>query len=53
MRIKKVNSDATKLYETSQVKFKVVGNAREVQCLDGNNKMAEPSATHIMSLEIS
>ena len=31
MRIKKVKPDAIKPYETSQVKFKVVGNTREVQ----------------------
>ena len=37
MRIKKVNSDAIKLYETSQVKFKVAGNTREVQFTTGNN----------------
>ena len=37
MRIKKVNSDAIKLYETSQVKFKTAGNTREVQFTAGNN----------------
>lgn len=37
MRIKKVNSDAIKLYETSQVKFKMAGNIREVQFMAGNN----------------
>lgn len=29
MRIKKVNSDAIKLYQTSQIKFKTAGNTRE------------------------
>ena len=37
MRIKKVNPDAIKLYETSEVKFKVAGNTREVQFSAGNN----------------
>lgn len=37
MRIKKVNSDAIKLYETSQVKLKTAGNTREVQFMAGNN----------------
>ena len=37
MRIKKVNSDAIKLCETSQVKFKMAGNIREVQFMAGNN----------------
>lgn len=37
MQIKKVNSDAIKLYETSQVKFKTAGNTREVQFTAGNN----------------
>lgn len=37
MRIKKVNSDAIKLYETSQVKLKISGNTREVQFMAGNN----------------
>ena len=37
MQIKKANSDAIKLYENSQVKFKVAGNTREVQFTDGNN----------------
>lgn len=37
MRIKKVSSDAIKLYETSQVKFKTARNTREVQFTAGNN----------------
>lgn len=37
MRIKKVKPDVIKLYETSQVKFKVAGNIREVQFTAGNN----------------
>ena len=37
MQIKKVNSDAIKLYETSQVKLKTAGNLREVQLMAGNN----------------
>lgn len=37
MRIKKVSSDAIKLYETSQVKLKTAGNTREVQFTAGNN----------------
>jgi hypothetical protein len=37
MRIKKVNLDAIKLYETSQVKLKTAGNTREVQFMVGNN----------------
>ena len=37
MRIKKVNSDAIKLYETSMVKLKTAGNTREVQFMAGNN----------------
>ena len=37
MRIKKVNSDAIKLYETSQVKLKIAGDTREVQFTAGNN----------------
>lgn len=37
MKIKKVNSDAIKLYETSQVKLKTAGNLREVQFMAGNN----------------
>ena len=37
MRIRKVNSDAIKLYETSQVKLKTAGNTREVQFMAGNN----------------
>lgn len=35
--IKKVNPNAIKLYEISQVKFKVAGNTREVQFFAGNN----------------
>ena len=38
MRIKKVNSDAIKLYEASQVKLKTAGNTREVQFTSGNNE---------------
>ena len=37
MQIKKVNSDAIKRYETSQVKLKIAGNTREVQFMAGNN----------------
>ena len=37
MRIKKVNPDDIKLYETSQVKFKVAGNTREVHFTARNN----------------
>lgn len=37
MKIKKVNSDAIKLYENSQVKLKTAGNIREVQFMAGNN----------------
>lgn len=37
MRIKKVNPDAIKLYENSQVKLKTAGNTREVQFTAGNN----------------
>ena len=37
MQIKKVNSDAIKRYETSQVKLKIAGNTREVQFRAGNN----------------
>ena len=37
MCIKKVNSDAIKLYETSQVKLKIAGNIRKVQFTAGNN----------------
>ncbi len=37
MKIKKVNSDAIKLYETSMVKLKTAGNTREVQFMAGNN----------------
>lgn len=36
LRIKKVNPDAIKLYETSQVKLKTAGNTREVQFTAGN-----------------
>lgn len=37
MKVKKVNSDAIKLYETSMVKLKIAGNTREVQFMAGNN----------------
>ena len=37
MRIKKVNSDAIKLYDNTQVKLKTAGNIREVQFVAGNN----------------
>ena len=38
MRVRKVDSDAIKLYESSQVKFKTTGNIREVQFSAGVNK---------------
>ena len=37
MKIKKVNLDAIKLYETSRIKLKTVGNTREAQFMAGNN----------------
>ena len=37
MKIKKVNSDAIKLYEANMVKLKTAGNTREVQFMAGNN----------------
>lgn len=37
MRMKKVSSDAIKLYENTQVKLKTTGNTREVQFTAGNN----------------
>ena len=37
MRIKKVSSDAIKLYDNTQIKLKTVGNMREVQFMAGNN----------------
>ena len=43
LRINKVSSDAIKLYETSQVKFKTVGNTREVQFTVGNKECKEPN----------
>lgn len=38
MRVRKVDSDAIKLYESSQVKFKTTGTIREVQFSAGVNK---------------
>ena len=38
MRVRKVDSDAIKLYESSQVKFKTTGTIREVQLSAGVNK---------------
>ena len=38
MRVRKVDSDAIKLYESSQVKLKTAGNTRVVQFTAGNNK---------------
>ncbi len=38
MRVRKVDSDAIKLYESSQVKFKTTGIMREVQFSAGVNK---------------
>lgn len=40
MRVRKVDSDAIKLYESSQVKFKTTGTIREVQFSAGINKKA-------------
>lgn len=38
MRVSKVDSDAIKLYESSEVKFKTHGTMREVQFAAGDNK---------------
>lgn len=38
MRVRKVDSDAIKLYESSQVKFKMTGTIREVRFSAGVNK---------------
>lgn len=38
MRVSKVDSDAIKLYESSEVKFKTHGTMREDQSLAGVNK---------------
>ena len=38
MRVRKVDSDAIKLYESSQVKFKTTGTIREIQFSAGVNK---------------
>lgn len=38
MKIRKVNSELIKLYENTEVKFKIAGNTREVQFSAGVNK---------------
>lgn len=41
MRVRKVDSDAIKLYESSEVKFKTTGTMREVQFSAGVNISCE------------
>ena len=37
MKIRKVSSDAVKVYENAQVKYKMAANTREIQFMAGNN----------------
>ena len=53
MRVRKVDSDAIKLYESSQVKFKTTGTIREVHVLEEVYEMDAMSAKVIENISSS
>ncbi|MCI8669793.1 MAG: hypothetical protein HFI34_09800 [Lachnospiraceae bacterium] len=50
MRIKKVNSDAIKLYETSQVKFKIAGKHQRIESKFNSSEVQNSNCCPIQNI---